>query len=127
MFRIHSIKTIDDQDLTKIISITSLSDKSILFQVFEKSSDEDNLNEIGPRIKLVSRRNIKASSDIQKEAFKIPNVLKPKIEKNVEKNELGYQIGKIRINKPDFSKLALKKRKVIITRNSKKVHYLKAN
>ncbi|KAJ3262261.1 hypothetical protein HK103_002674 [Boothiomyces macroporosus] len=69
------------------------------------------LEEMGPELEFSKRRITLANMDMMKEALRVPNLNKPKKEKNIEKNEFGEKTGRIWMEKQDLSKMQTRKMK----------------
>ncbi|KAI9013094.1 Brix domain-containing protein [Gaertneriomyces semiglobifer] len=69
------------------------------------------LEEMGPSCEMTVGRCRAAAPDVWKQAIRVPQELKAKKEKNIERNEMGDQIGRIHMHKQDFSKLQTRKLK----------------
>jgi ribosome production factor 2 len=69
------------------------------------------LKEMGPFVDFEMRRTMNAPEDLQKAAMKKPKELKQKKEKNIEHNILGDKLGRIHMERQDFSKLQTRKMK----------------
>jgi len=68
------------------------------------------LEEMGPSFDLVIRRSQFASTDLNKMAFSVSKILKPKKEKNIALTDFATA-GTLHIGKQDLSKMATKKMK----------------
>ena len=74
------------------------------------------MEEIGPRVNLTLRRSNFASYDLYKKALKQPDQVlrqdgkkrKPE-EKNISKDAFGSKVGRIHMERQDYSKLNLRK------------------
>jgi ribosome production factor 2 len=71
------------------------------------------LSPMGPDMDLQMRRTKFPSSDLEKEAHRIPAALKAKKTKNVSHDEFGETIGRVHMERQDFTKLELKKTKAV--------------
>jgi ribosome production factor 2 len=69
------------------------------------------LKEMGPFVDFEMRRTFNGPEELQKAAMKKPKELKPKKEKNIEHNILGDKLGRIHMERQDFSKLQTRKMK----------------
>jgi ribosome production factor 2 len=69
------------------------------------------LEEMGPSIDFHIGRTRFAPDELMKQALRVPPELKPKKVKNVERDELGDQFGRIHMERQDFSKLQTRKMK----------------
>lgn len=69
------------------------------------------LEEIGPRVDLTVRRSHMASDDLFNRACKQPRQLVKRKVKNVEKSALGSTLGRIHMERQDYSKLQTRKLK----------------
>ncbi len=68
---------------------------------------------MGPSIDFSLRRSQLASTDLEKQALRVPSILKPKKVKNVSTDMFGASIGRIHMEQQDFTKLELRKTKAM--------------
>ncbi|XP_065886883.1 ribosome production factor 2 homolog [Dysidea avara] len=85
----------------------------VLLKKSGHSTPRVELDEIGPSLDLVMRRTHLASSDLYKEACKVPKATKPHKEKNVSRDVFGTKHGRIHMQRQDFSKLQVRKSKAL--------------
>ncbi|RKP04900.1 Brix-domain-containing protein, partial [Thamnocephalis sphaerospora] len=67
------------------------------------------LEEMGPSIDFRIGRTRFAPDELMKQALRVPAELKAKKVKNVERDELGDQFGRVHMERQDFSKLQTRK------------------
>ncbi|OAJ39288.1 hypothetical protein BDEG_23151 [Batrachochytrium dendrobatidis JEL423] len=67
------------------------------------------LEDMAPHFDFVLRRARVADADVMKYALKIPKEVKPKKEKNVNKNAYGERTGRVWIDKQDLSQMQTRK------------------
>ena len=79
------------------------------------SAPRVELEEIGPSLDLVLRRNRLASDDLFRRALKRPKELKTKKVKNISAGKLGAQMGRIHMEKQDLKKINTRKVKGLKT------------
>eukprot|EP00455_Lapot_gusevi_P051794 TRINITY_DN7807_c0_g1_i3.p1 TRINITY_DN7807_c0_g1~~TRINITY_DN7807_c0_g1_i3.p1 ORF type:complete len:351 (-),score=80.01 TRINITY_DN7807_c0_g1_i3:8-1060(-) len=67
-----------------------------------------SLDEVGPHIDFIYRRRFSASAELQKQALRKPrSALTPKKVKNEEEGFFHEKLGRLRMDKQDFDKMAL--------------------
>lgn len=69
------------------------------------------LEEIGPRFDFKIGRRQSPAPEVEKEAMRIPEQLRPKVKKNVEMDVMGDKIGRVHVGKQDLGKLQTRKMK----------------
>lgn len=69
------------------------------------------LQEMGPRVDFTVRRTHLASQDLFKRALKRPDQLRKKSVKNINKDKLGSTLGRIHMQRQNYSQLSLRKTK----------------
>jgi ribosome production factor 2 len=75
------------------------------------SSPRVELQEMGPSFDFTIGRVRYATPETEKESKMIPQEVRPKKEKNVSRNELGEQFGRVHLGKQDLSGLQTRKMK----------------
>jgi ribosome production factor 2 len=73
---------------------------------------------MGPNFDLTLRRTQFASADLEKESLRQPKEAKPGKTKNVSKDEFGETMGRIHMERQDFTKLELRKMKALKKRTA---------
>jgi ribosome production factor 2 len=114
-----NMKEIDLSGLEHVMTFTlDIQTKLLSIRVFRIELKKSGhriprieLNEIGPRMDLIIRRTKLASDDFYKKTLKQPDAIKQKKVKNVTTNELGTKLGRIHMEKQDFSQLQTRKMK----------------
>ncbi|KAJ3121932.1 rRNA-binding ribosome biosynthesis protein rpf2 [Physocladia obscura] len=69
------------------------------------------LEECGPALEFKVGRTRFADESVYAQAYRIPDELKVKKVKNIERDEMGDKVGRIHMHKQDFSKLQTRKMK----------------
>jgi len=78
------------------------------------------LDEIGPSMDFLLRRSKLASDDLYKRSRKQPVQLKKRKIKNIRKDNLGRQLGRVHMHKQDLNRLQTRKMKGLKKTNKKK-------
>ncbi|XP_078617713.1 ribosome production factor 2 homolog [Branchiostoma floridae x Branchiostoma japonicum] len=105
------------QGLEHVLQFTALDGKVMVrsYKVLLKKSGSRTprveLSEIGPALDLEVRRTRLASDDLYKKACKKPKKGKPKKVKNVKTDVFGAKMGRVHMERQDFSKLQTRKMK----------------
>lgn len=117
MFQREVVQKIRLQGLEHVLSFTAHENKIYIrsYRVFLKKSDTRipriELEEIGPSMDFVCRRNKFASIDHFKQACKKPKELKEKKKKNISTNALGTTFGRIHVGAQNINKIQTRKLK----------------
>lgn len=118
----------DVAGLQHVISMTIQGDfqdgeplPNVLFRVYKlktyrseqggKKLPRVELQETGPRLDFKIGRVHTPTADMVKEAMKRPKQLEPKTKKNVERDDMGDQFGRVHLGKQDLGKLQTRKMK----------------
>lgn len=111
--------------LEYVLSFTATPDNKIYLRSYlvqmKKSgvrTPRIELEEMGPMFDFVIRRTQPPKNDLWKKAIKVPEELKPKKEKNVTRDELGDQYGRIHVGQQDIHKIQTRKMKGLKRRRS---------
>jgi len=121
-FRGPVVTNVRLQGLEHVIMFTALNGKVHIrsYRILLKQSGSRvprvELEEIGPSLDLVLRRNKLASDDLFKRSTRVPKTAKPKKKKNISRDVFGTKHGQIHMQKQDFAKLQLRKTKALKTR-----------
>ncbi|KAJ3327299.1 rRNA-binding ribosome biosynthesis protein rpf2, partial [Blyttiomyces sp. JEL0837] len=112
------IEQIDLRGLDHVISITADVDGKIHFRSYivtllksGSKMPKVELTDCGPSIEMELRRTRFGDEALYREAMRVPKELKPKKEKNIERDVMGDKIGRIHMEKQDISKLQTRKMK----------------
>jgi ribosome production factor 2 len=117
VFGARGLEKVSLRGLDHVISITA-HDGLIYWRTFYvgfKRSDgrvpRVMLQPMGPNFDLVLRRTQFASADLEKESLRQPKELKPSKTKNVSQDIFGETMGRVHMERQDFTKLQLRKMK----------------
>lgn len=126
IFSAHKHVKMNVNSVEHVIYLIANEDK-ILFRsykiVYKRSgvqSPRVELEEIGPRFDMNVRRQRLASKDLFKKACFQPFSLKPRKEKNMEKTSLGHKLGRVHMDRQDYSKLSTRKFKGLRPESAKR-------
>ncbi len=124
MFRGETLRKINLAALDRVFVVTAAQhptdmDKKVVYfrhyNVLRKRSGTRiprvELEEVGPRMDLTYNRYVEAPTEVRKEAMRIPKMLIPNKEKNVEEGLMGQTLGRVHMQKQDLRELALAKLK----------------
>ncbi|GFQ91595.1 ribosome production factor 2 homolog [Trichonephila clavata] len=117
-FRGPVIEKINLKGLEHLL-VFSLVNKKILFRSYrvDMKKDEDSkvplveLTEVGPHMNLTVRRTNLADEELFKASCQQPKQLKPTKVKNKSKDPFGTKLGRIHMERQDYSKLQTRKLK----------------
>ncbi|KAJ3185643.1 rRNA-binding ribosome biosynthesis protein rpf2 [Geranomyces variabilis] len=114
----QSMDGVDLAGLEHVIAVTAVSTEKVHLRTYtiqlKKSGTKlprVELTEMGPSCDWVVRRCRPANADAWKAATKIPKELKVKSVKNIERNAMGDQVGRIHMEKQNFDKMQTRKMK----------------
>ncbi|CAL9734866.1 ribosome biogenesis protein Rpf2p [Monosporozyma servazzii] len=127
-FKGEATKLQDVAGLQHVISMTVQGDfqdgeplPNVLFRVYKlktyrseqggKKLPRVELQETGPRLDFKIGRVHTPSIDMVREALKKPKQLEPKTRKNVDKDDMGDQFGRVHLGKQDLGNLQTRKMK----------------
>jgi len=116
-FRGEVLDKINLASLDRVIVCTAApSDGIIYFRHFAVSLKKSTskfprveLDEVGPRMDLTFRRRKSAPDEVRKQALRSPKAAKIGKQKNVEKGQLGDQMGRVHLGKQNLDRMALRK------------------
>lgn len=119
IFRGAVVPSVNLAGLDHVISFTVGEDDDTIYlrhyKVHLKKSGSRlplvDLAEIGPAIDLKIRRTQWAADDLMKEALRQPKATQAKKVKNIEFNEMGEKLGRVHMQKQDYSELQTRKMK----------------
>ncbi|EFN83102.1 Brix domain-containing protein 1 [Harpegnathos saltator] len=119
MFQRERVEKITLQGLEHVLCFTACEHRICInsFRILLKKSDSDSttpkidVEEIGPRVDLVCRRNKFASEDLFKQACKMPKAVKIKKKKNISEDKLGTTYGSIHVGAQNLDKIQTRKMK----------------
>ncbi|KAI8967284.1 Brix domain-containing protein [Mycotypha africana] len=107
--------------LEHVISLTATGEGEntrILFRTYSIQMKKSGvktprveLQEMGPCYDLKLRRSQLPKADMWNQACKMPKELKPKKQKNIEKDEMGDTYGRVHLGKQEFAKIQTRKMK----------------
>lgn len=120
-FRGPTVSKVRLAGLEYVINFTAVANgKKVLMRCYKillKKSGQRTpyieLQEMGPSLDLEVRRNKYASPDLYKLAHRQPKQLVPKKVKNITHDALGTTLGRVHMQRQDFSKLQLRKVKAL--------------
>ncbi|KAI8906092.1 hypothetical protein PhCBS80983_g06081 [Powellomyces hirtus] len=114
----NSMDGVDLAGLEHVICMTAIDSTKVYLRTYtiqlKKSGTKlprVELEEMGPSCEWVVRRHRAADADAWKAATKVPKELKTKTVKNIERNAMGDQVGRIHMEKQDFDKMQTRKMK----------------
>jgi ribosome production factor 2 len=117
-FRGAVVEKIRLSGLDRVISVTATDSGSVFlrqYRILLKKSGVKTprveLDEIGPSFQFTIRRHQTAPAHAFKVACRVPKVVKLNVEKNVSYNAFGTKLGRVHMQRQDFSKLQTRKRK----------------
>lgn len=117
LFSANTLTELNLNNVEHVIYITAIDEK-ILFRsykiVYSRSgctTPRVDLNEIGPSFNMTIRRTRFASKDLFKKSCFQQFSRKPNKVKNVEKTTLGNTLGRIHMDRQDYSKLNIRRLK----------------
>uniref|UniRef100_A0A915IW22 Ribosome production factor 2 homolog n=1 Tax=Romanomermis culicivorax TaxID=13658 RepID=A0A915IW22_ROMCU len=116
-FRCESPENIRLQGLEYLISFTALPDRILMrsYKILMKKSGTRvprvELEEMGPSLDLIPRRNKLSSDDLFKHATRQPKALKPKKVKNVSHDVFGTRLARVHVKQQNLKTLQTRKMK----------------
>lgn len=121
------IEQIHLNGLEHVIILTAINETNVAFRVYnivlKKSGTKlprVELEEMGPSIDLVLRRNRFADSAMMKEALRVPKELYKTKTKNIEKSIIGDKLGRVHVGRQELDKLQTRKMKGLKKRKGEK-------
>ncbi|KAJ3004064.1 rRNA-binding ribosome biosynthesis protein rpf2 [Thoreauomyces humboldtii] len=119
MYRgVNGLDGVDLAGLEHVICLTAATSLAVHMRTYtvqlKKSGTKlprVELEDMGPSCDWVVRRHRAPNPEAWKMATKVPKELKPKKVKNIERNAMGDQIGRIHMETQDFDKLQTRKMK----------------
>jgi len=117
-FAAKEMKGVSLQGIDHIIQVTAAADDTVYFRPYGVSFLESGskvprveLHGMGPDLDFTIRRSHAPSADLRKAAMRVPAGLTAKKVKNVTHDEFGEKLGRVHMQRQDFTKLDLRKTK----------------
>ena len=117
VLRLHEVPKIDLSGLDHVVILSTINGVILFRQYMVKLLKSGTriprveLVEVGPSFDCTLRRSKFASSDLMKEAARIPPQLQPKKKKNLATNVFGDKLGTVHMERQDLGNLTLARMK----------------
>jgi len=117
LFRLHEVSKIDLSGMDHVMICSVLNGVILVRHYMVKLLKSGTriprveLEEVGPSFDCTLRRSKFASTDLMKEALRVPPQLRPKKKKNKSTNVFGDRLGTIHMERQDLNTLTLARMK----------------
>lgn len=122
-FRGFTVESVDLAGMNRVI-VMAASEKSVYFRhygiLLKKSGSrlpKVVLEEVGPRMDLTVGRRLTGSNELRKMSMRQARAASVPKKKNISRSNMGDKLGRVHMNRQDFSKLELAKTKGLKKRN----------
>jgi len=127
-FRIKDLEEVDISDLRRVVVISVAEDREIKIRNYQATKfnqynfkDNLDLTETGPSLNLKIRKIQLALEDMYKKSLIQPREIKPRKQKNIEKNMLGEKRARVHLGRQNLNAMATRQFNRIIKSKGKRL------